>query len=135
MGIYFFEIKKNTSVDFSEWIEKFKLKFRGEKKEFLHKFTPNIIEKRVSYHLKQENSEWVPFYIGKSKDIKKRVSDHIETTLGKPPFALKLLGRRNLIDETFRLSYIPIKVTNYDVIVPLVEKTLRDLKNPIVGKQ
>ncbi len=141
-GLYLFEIKNRDNENFKIWIEKFKPKFRGgEKKEFLHKFTPNIIEKRiieiVKHNIDQSNElTWIPFYIGKSKKISERIDKHINSTLGKPPFALKLRERQNLNEEIFRLKILEIKdVKNYDVIIPKLEKIYRNKFNPIVGKQ
>ncbi len=88
-GIYLFEIKKKPNTSFKEWIDKFKVKFRGEKKEYLHKFTPNIIEKRIVKYLSEEDKEWIPFYIGKSKRIGERIDKHVNSTLGTPPICIK----------------------------------------------
>ncbi len=137
-GLYFIEIKNQKEEDFAVWIENFKPKFRGLEKEFLHKFTPNIIEKRIKKLKKTEDAKpiWIPFYIGKSKKISQRVHSHINSTLGRPPFALKLNGRKNLNDEVFRLKILEIKdVINYDVIVPKLETIFREKLNPLVGKQ
>ena len=45
------------------------------------------------------------------------------------------MARKNLKDETFRLSAIKIEVENYDAIVPRIEWQLRNRINPIIGKQ
>jgi hypothetical protein len=140
-GLYLFEIKNKENENFKTWIDKFKPKFRGgEKKLFLHKFTPNIIEKRVSKIIKEDagqnkNMTWIPFYIGKSKKISERLDKHINSTLGKPPFALKLKGRNNLNDEVFKLKVLEINVDNYDVIVTKLERIFREKFDPIVGRQ
>ncbi|MBM6499058.1 hypothetical protein [Flavobacterium macrobrachii] len=142
-GIYLIEIKRDTLQDYTEWIDLFTKKFRGiegDEKKFLHKFTPNVIEKRKYKH-KEKNEEWIPFYIGKSKKIRSRVKIHLFSTLGKPPFALKLKERNidgiNVLgDETFKLKTIKVvDIKNYDVIVTHLEKQLRKKHNPIVGKQ
>ena len=118
-GLYLFEIKNSTNLEFNEWIKRFKITFRGTENEFLKKFTPNIIEKRIKKH--PQKMDWIPFYIGKSKNMTERIDKHINSTLGKPPFALKLKGRGNLNNELFRLKILNIEVKNYDVIVPSLE--------------
>lgn len=141
-GLYLIEIKRDISQDYTDWVDLFTKKFRGiegDEKKFLHKFTPNVIEKRKYKH-KEENKEWIPFYIGKSKKIRSRVITHLFSPLGKPPFALKLKEREIdgisvFGDELFRLKTIRIDVVNYDVIVTHLEKQLRKKLNPIVGKQ
>jgi len=37
--------------------------------------------------------------------------------------------------QRFRLSTIPVEVKNYDLIVPKLEAALRDVHNPILGRQ
>lgn len=141
-GIYLIEIKRDTLQDYVEWVDSFTKKFRGiegDEKKFLHKFTPNVIEKRKYKH-KDKNEEWIPLYLGKSKKIRSRVKEHIFLGLDTFTFALKLKARK--IDEIsifgnelFRLKTIRVDVDNYDVIVTYLEKILRKKHNPIVGKQ
>jgi len=131
-GIYLLEIKNNgTYSSFSEWVENFKSEWEHE--EYLRRFTPNLKKIRIRAH--KELSEWMPLYIGKSKNISSRIHDHIYKELEKTTFALKLMARRNLINETFRLKTIKIEVENYDAIVPRIEWQLRNRINPIIGKQ
>ncbi len=77
----------------------------------------------------------VPLYIGKSKKISGRVHQHIYSAIEKTTFALKLNAREHAKKELFRLSIIPIPYENYNWIVPVVENTLRNQLNPIIGKQ
>jgi len=95
----------------------------------IHKeFTPCIKKKRISVHssLTTNLNEWIPLYIGKSKKINRRVEKHIFKELNKTTYALKLKARGNLNDETFKLKTIKLEVTNYDSILPIIEKILRD---------
>lgn len=133
-GIYLFEICNKDAVVFDEWISDFTPKFRGKENEYLHKWTPNIVKKRTSEH-KGNIIRWIPFYLGKSKDIAKRLDTHINSRLGKPPQGLKLKERGNLDSQLFRVKYMDLDyIVNYDVIVVEIEKKLRDEINPIVGK-
>lgn len=145
-GIYLIEIKRDVLQDYNNWISILTKRFRGREdneKYFLHKFTPNIIEKRKMKH-KDSNKDWVPFYLGKSKDIRNRLMIHIFSPLGKPPFALKLKDRKNtqeehvFRDEIFRLKVINLNCISakvYDSVVSHFEKILREKYSPIVGKQ
>jgi hypothetical protein len=131
-GIYLFEIKNPELIEFKDWINGFMPKFRGKDNKYLQKWTPNIVKIRVDKH--SGKMEWIPLYIGKSKKIGDRLNKHINSEIGKPPSALKLKQRNNLNNEIFRIKYIEVKVTNYDVIVPEIEKYLRKEINPIAGK-
>lgn len=130
MGIYFFEIKKNDkSQNFNEWIDQFKEKWNID-------YVTNrpIIRKKSLNNLSEHSDEWIPFYIGKSKNIQYRVKQHI--TLGNTSTsALKLITMGNLNDETFRLSFLKIQTDHYDLVMPKIEEELRKKLNPIIGKQ
>lgn len=131
-GIYLIEIKNNGNwQNFSEWIEDFKKKWEDER--YKKKSVPNIIQKRIKTH--KELQDWIPLYIGKSKNIFSRFSDHIFKELDKTRSALKLKERENLKGEIYKLSIIHIPNKNYDFIVPFIERQLRDKINPIIGKQ
>lgn len=131
-GIYLLEIK-NTGKhsSFKDWITDFRLEW--EREEYLRKFTPNLKKVRIKEHF--ELNEWIPIYIGKSRNIKSRVHDHLYKELNKSTFALKLMARENMRNETFRLQTIKIEVENYDAIVPRIELQLRNRLNPLIGKQ
>jgi len=131
-GVYLIEIKNNRLFDnFDLWVEDFKSKWEDEK--YIKKFTPNIKKKRVKAHT--ELNDWIPLYIGKSKNIGSRIHGHIYKELHKTTFALKLQARENLKNEVFRFKTIRIDVRNYDAIVPRIEWQLRDKINPLIGKQ
>lgn len=149
-GIYLFEIKRDTDQKYEEWIEDFTKRFRGledNEKCFLHKFTPNVINKRKNKHKAEEGHqevEWIPLYLGKSMNIRKRVLVHVFSELGKPPFALKLNSRlndeNNLVfsNETFRLKVLRLEnleEKTYNSVGSYLEKILREKISPIVGKQ
>lgn len=131
-GLYLIEVKNNDNFPvFEEWVNDFK--FRWEDKDYLRKFTPNFKLKRIKAHTKLE--EWIPLYIGKSKNIKSRLHGHIYKDLNKTTFAMKLLARENMKHETFRISVINLELKNYDSIIPVIENQLRNRINPLIGKQ
>lgn len=131
-GVYLFEIKNNNRYDnFESWVSNFKDKWMDSK--YIKCFTPNLTKKRVKEH--KTLNEWIPIYIGKSKSVEGRVHEHIFKDLSKTTFALKLNSRDNLYEETFRLSTVNINLRNYNSLMPLVESTLREKINPILGRQ
>ncbi|WP_452226807.1 hypothetical protein [Lacinutrix cladophorae] len=131
-GIYLFEIKNDKRfTDFDSWIEDFKEIWETD--EYRYKFTPNTKKVRIKAH--NVLNEWIPIYIGKSRNIGRRIHGHIYKELHKTTFALKLLARTNLKNHTFRLKAIKVDVHNYDSIVPKIEWQLRNRINPIIGKQ
>ena len=131
-GIYLIEIKNNGKFfTYNDWVQNFKSEW--EDNQYVAKFTPNLKKVRIRAH--QVLSEWMPLYIGKSKNIGSRIHEHIYKDLEKTTFALKLMARVNLKNETFRLKTIKIEVVNYDAIIPRIESQLRNRINPIIGKQ
>lgn len=133
-GIYLLEIKNSfIHSDFTEWINDFESIWLGEERCFEKCFTPNLKKKRIKCHT--ELKEWIPLYIGKSKNIRNRLGEHFFKKLNQTTFSLKLLERKNLHNNIFRLSTIQLDVRNYNIIMPIIENELRDKLNPIVGRQ
>ena len=131
-GIYFIEIKNDLKFsDFTSWVTNFREEWEDSK--YKTHFVSNLRKKRINTH--KELNEWIPIYIGKSKKISGRIHEHIYKELGKPTFALKINARENIKKEKFRLSVIKVSTENYDWVLPLFEKTLRNKINPIIGRQ
>lgn len=131
-GLYLIEVKSNVKhSNFKDWLEEFKTKWEDPK--YIKSFTPNFKKKRIHTH--SELKEWMPLYLGKSRNLRTRIRTHIFKELHKPTFAMKLLARENLKGEIFRLSKIRLDVKNYDTIMPKVESQLREKINPLIGKQ
>lgn len=134
-GIYFFEIKKDDKFQsFDAWCKDFQDKWI---KDIITK-TPKIATGRLKASSQSEeiNSlEWIPFYIGKSEKIKKRVIEHITKPISSTTSALKLIERKSLHGVEFRLSVIEIDTDYYDLVMHKIEQVLRNKFNPIIGKQ
>lgn len=131
-GIYFIEIRNDSDIEtFPAWIDYFRAEWEHE--DYKRHFVSNLRKVRINQH--NELKEWIPMYIGKSKQIGGRIHQHIYKELGKPTFALKLNARQNMRDKTFRLSVIKVPHENYDWVMPVIEKTLRNKFNPIIGRQ
>jgi hypothetical protein len=132
-GVYLIELILKKEVVFEKWIEKFKLKWHEKKYE--KKFVPNTKKKRIRQHHSNKPYKVIPIYLGRSKNIGKRLIEHLDLKLKRKTTSLKLLERKNMYGLKFRVKTIEIKVANYDVISTVYEKEKRDIINPIIGRQ
>lgn len=131
-GLYQIEVKNSGNhATIHSWVTAFVAGWTDPR--YKRMFVPNPKKGRIMKHLTL--SDWIPLYIGKSKNISKRVWEHIHLGLQQPTFALKLKHREHLLNDTFRLSTVRIDVENYYWIMPVLERSLRDKVNPIVGRQ
>lgn len=131
-GIYLIEIKNNGQhATFKDWIAHFKSLWEDER--FVGTHCPKLIKKRIEAHL--ELQKWMPLYIGTSENVGKRIKEHLYKELHQSTYALKLMARDNLKQELFRLSTYPVKVDNYEAIMPRMERQLREDLKPLIGKQ
>jgi hypothetical protein len=129
-GIYRIDISTaGSAFNVSEWIERFRIEWEHD--DFKKKFTPNLKKKRIAFHTVLP--EWMPLYLGKSKNISGRVLEHINLPLEKTTFALKLNARPEMKKYRLRLHALPVLVQNYDLIVPTLESALRNRFNPLIG--
>jgi hypothetical protein len=132
-GIYLFEIKNSKSLFFQDWIIEFENNFKIPKHNFAQNWAPNINKTRLKKY-SNENLNWFPLYLGKSKNIKKRIKEHLDSNIGKAPSALKLRQRFNISNELFRIKYIDFSaINNYNTICSIVEKQLQKKIKPIAG--
>lgn len=130
-GLYLIEMAAPLgSGDLDSWARQFVETWDDPR--YKH-FTPSTKKKRLSRH--SELKDWMPLYLGKAKNIGKRVWEHIHLSMEQPTTALKLNARHNLKDASFRLSTLAVPVKNYDIILPIMEAGFRNMINPIVGRQ
>ncbi|MGE4347799.1 MAG: GIY-YIG nuclease family protein [Flavobacteriaceae bacterium] len=123
-GIYIFYIQKKS-------LDKFKENWNSAK---IEKASPTIMNGRIeSYEEKEE--EWIPLYIGKSKTIKKRITEHITLKKESTTSSMKLQERKEFENDMFAVRIIPLKTDYYDIIAHYIESVLRDKIKPIVGKK
>ncbi|RYY47085.1 MAG: hypothetical protein EOO06_13210 [Chitinophagaceae bacterium] len=131
-GVYLIEMKNDARFSsFNDWVADFTTKW--EQEEFKRKFVPNLKKKRISHHA--ELNEWIPIYLGKSKCVGKRIEEHLYLDLNRNTFALKLWRRPDFLNDYFRISTIRVDVKSYDQILPIIENSLRNKINPIIGRQ
>ena len=129
-GRYIFEINyHDRSLNVEEWMTQ----FSNDWKNFSITWVPGIKKIRVSKHESLDN--WIPIYIGKSKKVGTRINEHVIKKIDATTFAMKLKSRTNLYGRKFRVRWIPLNVTNYNMIAPALESKLRDIYNPIIGRQ
>lgn len=130
-GVYFFEIQNSQcSVDIEKFLSDFKTKW--ESLEYKGAFVPNTKQKRMIQH--RSPVEWVPLYVGKSKNIANRLKGHFFMSLDRTTFGMKLSSRNNMAGYRIRVSTLKIEVKNYDLIVPKVESYFREKYHPIIGR-
>ncbi|MDM1518027.1 hypothetical protein HX089_16870 [Myroides odoratimimus] len=135
-GVYLFELDMDSLYPN---ITQRKTKIKHFAKDWKKKkndsfFSSSIIKSRQKLY-EDFDEKWLPLYIGKCKNLNKRIKEHIELSPKKHTYAMKLKHRPSLLGARLRVSTIELNVKNYDFIVPHIERTLRDKYNPIVGKQ
>jgi len=129
-GIYRFDILvEDPTVDVQGWL----IQFTEDWKNPDVIWVPGIKKNRMLFHT--EYKKWMPIYIGKSKWVGKRINEHLHQKTQANTFGMKLMGRTNLYGRKFKVSWIPLGVTHYNLIAPTVEGYLRNRFNPIIGKQ
>jgi hypothetical protein len=131
-GLYFIEVRSSNGHTLKDWIEKFEIYWMTSGEIIAN--TPKIYPKRINKQT--QLLEWMPLYLGKSKNISERLMQHKNLRADSRTFALKLAARKNiLLDYKFRVKILKIKVDNYDYIVTTLEHELRNQLNPICGRQ
>jgi hypothetical protein len=131
-GLYRIDVSTaGANTELAAWVSAFRDEW--EHADFKKSFTPNLKKKRIAEHAVLP--EWMPVYLGKSKNIARRVLEHINLPLQKTTFALKLKARPTMASREFRLHALPLRVANYDVIAPALESALRNRFHPLIGKQ
>lgn len=132
-GIYFIEILNNSKNKlFTDWYSEFEKKWNSE--EIKNAKVPKPIKKQISVHQICVD-DWTLLYIGKSKNIGKRVNEHITHKLEAQTYSMKIKQRNLLNKDTFRVKFIKIETENYSEVMPIIENKLRNKFNPIIGKK
>ncbi len=82
-------------------------------------------------------NQYIPFYLGKSEKIHGRILCHVDTTLDKSVYALKLRARNDMLKNIeFKLGYVQFDIPDDSYFcIELLEKEVRKVLRPIVGKQ
>lgn len=132
-GLYVFYIKPTTAYSSIEMLENDWID-----EEFSN--YPKIIKKR--FEINAQNVEWIPFYIGKSEKIGKRIWEHLNHQKNHATYGLKLNDRVDFkLKNEIKVGYwllpvdekTPVEIKQY--IITNFEKDLRKKLNPWIGKQ
>jgi hypothetical protein len=93
---------------------------------------------RAQKHLQNLHAgKFIPFYLGRNKNIRSRVMQHVRGKKESATYGLKLLSREYLLKGCkFRASGIVFK-TSRDAYfcVEFLEAAIRKSLHPIIGKQ
>ena len=135
-GLYYFEAKFNFQ-DFNK-LEEFGNKWGVIRKTKEPKGVSRYYPERAKHHKKRlKRYGFIPFYLGKREDISNRIIGHLDGIKESGTYSLKLRSRPEIIKGiTFRYSYINFDLENDSYFgVELLERELREIFNPIIGKQ
>ncbi|MBN1698632.1 MAG: hypothetical protein JW881_14045 [Spirochaetales bacterium] len=130
-GIYLFEIKNSSKKKtIKDWFEE--LWNTTDIKNFQH--SPAIIKKRIA---DKKEKEWIELYLGKSKNVYKRILEHYNLEADKKTFGLKLRARGvKLKKQKFRVKWFYFgDIEEYITISTIIESCVRNKLKPITGRQ
>jgi len=104
-------------------------------------YYPKFNKKRALQTITQyKSNQYLPFYLGKSENIRSRVKQHVFLDGNKTTYALKLKAiceKQTIIDQSlFFVSQLSFPFSNESYfLLNIVETELRNKLNPIIGKQ
>ncbi len=135
-GLYYFEAK----FDFQEFnkLKEFGNKWGVIKKTKEPKGVSRYYPERAKHHKKRlKRNGFIPFYLGKREDISDRIIGHLDGVKESGTYSLKLRSRPEVIKGiVFKYSYINFDIENDSYFgIELLERELREVFNPIIGKQ
>ncbi|WP_305809787.1 hypothetical protein [Photobacterium kishitanii] len=132
-GIYFIEALFPFKT--KEDLDKFGCKWgkSGTKdKSTLPKNTTRFYSKKADNHIQSIcDGQYIPFYLGKSMNIKSRINTHLFSNADDTTFSLKLLSRPEVIEGIkFRVGYVVLDINNDAYFgVELIEKELKKIES------
>jgi hypothetical protein len=136
IGLYYIEAKFPFSTP--EELEEFGEKWGRIRAKNVPQAMPRYYPKKAEVHKQRlADGKYIPFYLGKRLDLKKRLTEHIIGGQDSGTYSLKLRSRPDIIkgiEFQFGFLTIPIHRDGY-FCVELLEHAIRYLIKPIVGKQ
>jgi hypothetical protein len=132
-GLYVFFIKPKEHYISIEMLEKDWLET-----EFSN--YPKIIKKR--FETNTQNEDWIPFYVGKSEKVGKRIWEHLNHHKKHATYGLKFNERSIFkLKNEIKVGYwllpvdekIPFEIKQF--IITNFESVIRKKLNPWIGKQ
>lgn len=135
-GLYFIEIKFPFRTE--EGLIDFVGRWGTKGGDGLQKATSRSYANRAKRHLqKVKAGEFVPLYLGKNKNVRSRLIQHLTGKTDAATYGLKLLSRSAVLEGCqLRAGAVDFTI-NRDAYfcIALLEAALRDKIHPIVGKQ
>lgn len=135
-GVYFIEAKFKFNT--KERLEKFGALWGLAKGKDLISNCPRFYKGRMRPNMhKLKTCEFVPFYLGKQQNVRQRLDLHLNDSIESTTYGLKLKARREILDACdFRVSWVTFSSTSNDYFcIELIEEALREVLNPLIGKQ
>jgi hypothetical protein len=133
-GVYLFEVK--FPYQSMGELEAFGERWGKPGAENLPKSLPRYYSKRAKNHYeKLGTGVFIPFYLGKEKNVCKRISGHIHGEADASTSSLKLLSNIHLL-ESCEVRYGAVTFDIDDgayFSVALIESALREELHPIIG--
>lgn len=135
-GIYYFEAKFNflSIAELNDFGRSWGT-IRGDNgPEGISRYYPN----RAKHHVKRlAHNRFIPFYLGKREDISKRIINHLDGEEKSRTYSLKLRSRPELLRAIqLKYSYCVFDISPECYFgVEILERSVRELLNPIIGKQ
>ncbi len=135
-GVYFFDIQFpfRTESAFVEFIKAWGSKGTANPQ----KSTSRTYPKRAHTHVeKVKAGEFLPFYVGKNKNVRSRVTQHLTGAAESGTYGLKLLSRAELLNGCkLRVSAATFTISREAYFsIEFLEAALRERLHPMVGKQ
>lgn len=135
-GIYVFYIEPRKTISTFEDLNN--LWKTNEKDKRLH--SPKAIKSRFQTMVVGNS---ICFYVGKSEDLKSRISQHIHQRTKYTTYGLKLSEHDRMhLDNTFSFSYFVVKTDpnsnlkdGMKCLIVTLERYLRSELKPLIGKQ
>ncbi|GEM_PF-4011571 len=161
-GIYLFEVDFRQIYNNISSLDEFKGKSKKDARDFFrnhlnniwcnnefrnHLKFPKINRSQFEKHYKLrpatnsfKEKEWTPFYLGSSKNINKRVIEHLESNVeGFWTMHLSQLIEHSQFNQLeIRLSYSDLQELNTDIkynLIEIIESDIRECIHPIVGNK
>ncbi|EPN8252974.1 hypothetical protein ACT3SD_004652, partial [Vibrio alginolyticus] len=135
-GIYYFEAKFNFK-DY-EYLEDFGNRWGAIRSRNLPKGVSRYYPSRAKKHISRlKQGKFIPLYLGKRDNLSDRIINHLDGSEESGTYALKLRSRPELLSGVeLRYSFHEFNINPRAYFgVEVIEKSLREVFNPIIGKQ
>ncbi|MEZ8472923.1 hypothetical protein AB6C60_03455 [Vibrio cyclitrophicus] len=135
-GIYYFEAKFNFK-DY-EYFEDFGNSWGVIRSKNLPKGVSRYYPSRAKNHIyRLKQGKYIPLYLGKRDNLSDRIINHLDGSEESGTYALKLRSRPELLSGVeLRYIFHEFNINPRAFFgVEVIEKALREVFNPIIGKQ